>query len=208
MVDAPPPLSYAAPPLAEVIPAPGPAATPAADVPRQLAAAEVAWRPIGRAVRYATFDAWTLAACGVLSLPCMGVDAAGVIVAILLCVIAFVEFRGANRLRRLDPAAPRLLAVNQLTLTVAVLLYCLWNLYLTRTNRGVMGLLITQGLDPEMVATARQVVYAMYAGLALVGPAGTAGAAWFYSTRTAKLRTYLDATPPWILQMQRERGRL
>jgi len=203
-------LPYAAPPLAEVVPAPPPTVDNA-DVPRQLAAAEAAWRPIGRAVRYATFDAWTLAACGVLSLPCMGVDAAGVVVAILLCVIAVVEFRGAKRLRRLDPAAPHLLAVNQLALTAGIFLYAAWNLYLTRSDRGLMGVLIAQGLDQGgqgMVDSVRQLIYALYAGLAVVGPAGTAAAAWFYSKRTGKLRTYLDTTPPWIVQMQRERGRL
>ena len=205
----PPPLSYAAPPLVGALPIPEPVST--ADVPRQLAAAAVAWRPIGRAVRYATFDAWTLAVCGVLSLPCMGVDAAGVVGAVVLCAIAAVEFRGVARLRRLDPAAPRLLATNQWALTAAILLYAVWNLYLTRTNGGVMGLLLAQGLDqggPGMVEGARQIVYVMYAGLAVVGPAATAGAAWFYASRSARLHGYLAVTPPWIVQMQREGGRV
>jgi hypothetical protein len=206
MPDAPTPPSFPA-----AAPPPAGATVSTGDVPRQLAAAQAAWRPVGRAVRYATFDAWTLAACGVLSLPCMGIDAAGVVVAILLCAIAFVEFRGAGRLRRLDPTAPRLLAVNQLVLTGAVLLYCLWNIYLTRMNRGLVGLLIEQGGDqagPDMIASARQIIYAMYAGLAVIGPAATAAAAWFYSSRSAHLTAYLIDTPPWILQMQRDNGRL
>ena len=205
MPDVPPPsFPVAAPP-------PAGESVSTGDVPRQLAAAQAAWRPVGRAVRYARFDAWTLAACGVLSLPCMGVDAAGVVVAILLCAIAYVEFRGAARLRRLDPTAPRLLAVNQLVLAGAVFLYCLWNLYLTSENRGLIGVLMSQGLDqsgPEMVASARTILYAMYAGLAVIGPGATLGAAWFYSSRTAHLNAYLANTPAWIVGMQRERGSL
>ena len=210
MPDAPPPpLSYAAPPLAGVVPVPE--AVSPADVPRQLAAAELAWRPVRRAVRYATFDAWTLAACAALSIPCVGIDASGVVVAVLLGGVAVVELRSVRRLRRLDPEAPRALAINQLGLGGVILLYSAWNLYLTRSDRGLMAVLMAQGLSqagPETVALARQIVYTLYVALAVVGPLTTASTGWFYATRTARLRAYVAETPTWIVQMQRDRGQL
>jgi hypothetical protein len=192
------------PPLPPAIP-PG-----AADVPRQLAAADAAWRPIGRAVRWATFDAWTLAVFAALSLPCGLGGVAGIVLAVVLGVTAIVEFVGVRRLRRLDATAPRLLALNQLALAAAIVIYSTWNLYLTTTGGGILPSIRSQLADAGLggsdgAALARTYVEALYATLALVGGLVPALTAWFYASRAAAVRAYLSATPGWIVQMRRDR---
>ena len=220
----PPPLSYAAPPLPVAVVPLDPVPTDAlpmaelvsptlsaADVPRHLLAAQLAWRPIRRAVRYATFDGWTLALFAALSVPCLvGGTVVGLTVAVGLGVAAAVELWAVRRLRRLDERAVRVLVLNQLGLAIGVAAYAVWNLYLTRVDRGLMGMMIPQLHDagPEAIDTARQMVTLLYASLAVIGPAFAGGAAWFYATRAKRLRAYLANTPAWVLQMHRERGSL
>jgi hypothetical protein len=212
MSDTPPPLPYAAPPLTPVVPAPADAVS-TADAPRQLHAAQAAWRPIGRAVRYATFDAWTLAILAILSLPCAIGGVVGVLMALALGVLAYFEFRAVKRLKRLDPDAPRRLAVNQLVLAGAIVLYCVWNLALEATGHGISTQLKSyvpdlDSSDPQATDMVRTMVYALYATLAVVGGGIPVLTAWYHRSRTQLLQVYLAGTPAWILQMQRDHGHL
>ena len=208
MTDTPPPLSYAAPPLTPAVPVDAAAAAPvsAADVPRLLAAARVAWRPIGRAVRYATFDAWSLAVFAAASLACTGGGVVGVLLGLALGAAAAAEFVGVRRLRRLDPAAPRLLAVNQLCLGGVLVLYAVWMLYLTSVGRGMVAELRSSlreaGLDGGDLP--RTILNALYGIVALLGVILPGATAWFYASRTRLLRDFLDQTPDWLIAMQRD----
>ena len=212
MADAPPPLSYAAPALP--VPPPPAAVPPEYAVARELAAARLAWRPVRRAIRYATFDGWSLAVfAGLSALPCMGFGLAGVVVAVLLGAAAAVELMAVRRLRRLDVGAVRPLVVNQLALGVAVLAYAGWNLYLTSQGRGLMAVVLEQvasqsgqRVDAESTQTVRHGINLLYGILAVLGPAWTGGTAWLYAVGGKRLRTYLARTPPWALQMHREHG--
>ncbi len=208
MPDVPPP----PPPYA----VPSPESVSTADVPRQLAAAEAAWRPLRRAVRYATADAWTLAVCAALSVPCMIGGAAGIVLAVALAGIAYVEFKSVRQLKRLDPTALRRLAINQLALAAAAVLYALWNLYLTATDRGLLVWIKSQQLGADVdretmaqvVETLRTILYVLYGSLAVIGGFVPAMTAWFYTSKQGRLQAYVAETPPWIIQMQRDRGQL
>ena len=183
------------------------------EVPRQLALADAAAKPIRRAIAYARFDAWSLAVFAVASLLCVGGSGTDVAVAVLvaatLATVAAVEFVAVHRLRKLDPSAVRLLTRNQLALAAAILAYCGWNLYLTAHDRGLMAALLQQlagQADAQTTDVARRAIYALYAGLAVIGPAWTIGTAWYYATRAKPLAAYLAQTPPWVLQVHRDRG--
>ena len=187
---------------------------------RQLDRARAAWRPVQRAVRYATFDAWSLAVFAVVSvLPCLFGGWMGTIVGIGLGVAAAVEFLAVRRLRRLDPAALRPLILNQLGLALGLLLYAGWNLYLTSQDRGLaatltqavgeqadMATLGTKADARRLDDSVRRMVYLLYGSLAVIGPGYTAATAWFYAARRRPLATYLATAPAWAIQLHREQG--
>ncbi len=189
-----------------------PYATPEAAT--QLMAAQAAWKPLRRAARYATAEAWTLALCAVVSLtPCFAGGWVGVVLAVVLGGVAAVEFGAARRLQRLDLAAPKRLAVNQLVLGAAVVIYSAVNFYLVSVGRGMMAELNAhpsqlgeEGAEAQEMI--RSVLYVLYGSLIAAGVFMQGGTAWFYATREAKLRDYLANTPGWLVQMQRDRGSL
>ncbi len=212
MADLPPPPP---PPYDAAVPLTSEASLDPRLVPGQLAAAEAAWRPIGRAAAYARFDAASLAVFAVLSaLPCLGSGWAGYLLAAALGTVAYVEFAAVRQLRRLDLAAPRRLAMNQLALGGGLVLYAGWNLFLTATDRG--GLMAELRDNPSLVGDngpqvaqlLRTSVYALYGSLAVLGVLAPGATAWFYASRSSRLRAYLADTPDWILRMQRDRGTL
>src|SRR5208282_5480331 len=83
---------------------------------RQLSAARNSHRKINRAVSIARFDGWTLGIFGGFTL-LMGIfDISCILIGAALLVIAFFEMRGAGKLSRLDPTAPRMLGFNQVAL--------------------------------------------------------------------------------------------
>ena len=107
----------------------------------------------------------------------------------------------------LDPAAPRILALNQVALSALIILYALWRLYQVSTGKGELAAAMAEVNDPavtEMVGSmARQVMTLLYGGLIAIAIFAQGGLALYYFTRARTLRVYLEQTPDWILQMQK-----
>src|SRR5437762_3656804 len=101
MVTLPPPLAAAVPQLSQ-------------DNLLQLAAARTTGRKLRRAISVASFDGWSIAIFAALTFVCSLTDLLGLLMAIGLGAIACIELRGANKLRRLEPGAIRVLGFNQL----------------------------------------------------------------------------------------------
>lgn len=87
-----------------------------------------------KAGKLATFNAWTLAAFGALSLLFAFGSLTALIVGAALLVLAWIEFRGRAGLRRLEPGGLRLLGWNQIALFVLLAAYCLRSIHVLRTR--------------------------------------------------------------------------
>jgi hypothetical protein len=175
-------------------------------VQEQLAAARIAAKKIRRAVSYATFDAWTIAifaagsfACGLIG----GVS--GVVLGMAMAAIAWVEFKAVARVRRLDPAAARTLAWNQLAFSGMLILYALWSLHSVPTMSSVASELGPDAGDMDsgqIDSWLRIGWFLMYGTLIAVAVFAQGGTALYYFSREKHIKEYVETQPPWVIQMQ------
>jgi hypothetical protein len=172
----------------------------------QLAQAEA--RPIRRAFSVARFDGWTIALFGgltaLLGLPVVS----NVLIGLALLAIGSIELRAADRLRRLDARALRVLAINQLVLAVLLITYSVWRLL--AIQRGGAAEALGASGDPELSRMlgsvddiTKSIARAVYVTLIAVAVFAQGGLALYYLRRRKILAAYLSQTPPWILEMQR-----
>jgi hypothetical protein len=175
---------------------------------RDLHAAATAMRRIKRTVSIATFDGWSIGIFAVLTWLCGTTDPVNIIMGLGMGAIAAVELTGAKRLRRLDPRAARMLALNQLALASLLIGYAVWRLFAV-THEGATASLLG-AVDPEVLnmvgpidALARQISLVLYGGVIAIALLGQGGMALYYATRAKMVAAYVTQTPPWIVEMQR-----
>ena len=132
----------------------------------------------------------------------------GVLLGLGMAVIAAMELRSAERLRRLQPQAARTLGLNQLALAAMLILYALWSIHAELTGEGAYASL--KASDAQLAAMlgpveelTRMVVLAVYGAVIAVAILAQGGLAVFYFSRVKHIQAYLTQTPEWILQMQR-----
>ena len=184
----------------------------ATDIPRELAAASAAWKKLRRLAGYAAFEGWSLATFGAMTLVCGGYgSASGLMISLALLGTGIFEIRTARQLRRLNPSAIIQLAGNELVLAAALIAYALINLYLSRHGGGApseIEQMIGQAGDStsDIHDQLSSAVELFYLGLIAVALVAQGGAALVYLSRRPHLKRYLEQTPDWIQQMQRERG--
>lgn len=202
----PPPLpvpALAAAPVAGVAPPP---LTP--EQFHQWTTAQIAYRPIRRAVGVAAFDAWCTAIFAGLTVLCGFSTPAALLLGLGMGGVAFVSFRGLAGLRKLDVRAPKMLALNQVALAVMISLYGAWNLYAHATGRASpLDSAVMQ--DPalkEMLGSveglARQLAIVTYSAVIAATWLAQGSAAWFYARRTRMIRAYRGETPEWVVRLQ------
>jgi hypothetical protein len=203
---APQPLTYQAPPF----PAAAQSLSPI-EVQQQLAAARLSSAKVRRAASVAYADGWMIAICGVPTFlfGAMGglSGISGIILGGALCIIAYIEFDGAKRFRRLDITAARRLGYNQLALAVVLIAYSLWSLYTSahgglaaelQANAPELGNMGTEIQD--LMQTASRILYITLIAVAILAQGGTA---LYYFSREKYIKRYVEQTPPWIVTMQR-----
>ncbi len=183
------------------------------DVPRQLAAATLAWTKLRRACAYATFDAWSLAIFGALTMVCGGYSSVlGLLGSVALLGAAFFEFQNVGKLRRLNAQALTYLAYNQFALGGALILYAVVSLIQVARGGGMLAALNAQmgdlgqmsGQANDLAPMVLNITYSAIIAIAVLVQGGTA---LYYLSRRKFLKRYLEQTPPWIQQMQFESGR-
>jgi hypothetical protein len=174
----------------------------------QIAAAKQLSTKIRRAIAVSAFSAWTTAIFGVLtflsSLPFASIIGAALGAGMIVC--AYIEFQAGGELKRLDPRAPKKLAVNQLAFGAMLFLYGAYSLW-TRLH---------QPLDPMLTSTpelaeyqdligdmSRLIFTCLYGSVMLVAIIGPGLTALYYFSRKKHLQAYLANTPQWILDLQR-----
>ena len=225
MASNPPPIPFTPPAPAPAAHAPVPVgyppfaatATPAQPTPglspeqaKQIADARLRSKKIRKGVSVAMFDGWTVALFGGLTL--LGGMISFSLVAIALgagmIAVAYVELRGAKRMRLLDPQSPRMLAWNQVvlgTLLLAYASYSLWTIYTGRTEMQAEIAKYPELTDVvgDMDRLAKLIGLLIYGTLMSVAIFGQGGTALFYLSRKKHIEAYVRETPPWIIEAQR-----
>jgi hypothetical protein len=179
-----------------------------AQVQQQFAAAHLAATKVRRAAGVATGDGWMIAVFGGLTfLFGLSGDLSGLLLGGAMCAIAFIEIEGAKRIRRLDPTVAKRLAYNQLALAAVLICYSLWSLHQASTGGlsaelkaheqelGAMG----KEAD-DIVKLAYRILYFTLIAVAIFAQGGMA---LYYFSREKYIRRYVEQTPSWILEMQR-----
>jgi hypothetical protein len=197
-------------------------APPAGDAPlsaehlAQLREAERRARKLRRAAGVAGFGGWSAAIFAAASAALSLTDPVGLTIAGVLALVAYHEFRGRGQLLRIDPGAPRRLALNQVFLGAALVGYGGWKLYGVLTGRSEL-LQQTPTGDPQTDAMMRDVMQdmgglvrtamvAVYSGVIAVGVLVPGLTAVYYWSRRRVLADFLRTTPPWVVELMRARA--
>jgi hypothetical protein len=179
------------------------------DHQQELLTANVRAKKIRKAAVMAAFNGWTLAVFATVSLPFSLWSWSARLLEIGLIVVAYNEFRGRNGLRRFDPAATALLGWNQLGLWAVLVGYSVWSIAeaLIMPNPYEQAL----GADPELAGSMlgsigdlyRAITLAVYGGMIFGTTLMQGWNAWYYFSRREHVEAYLNATPAWVLDVQR-----
>jgi hypothetical protein len=200
------PLNYASP-----IGAPN-AVPPSAEHLQQITAAKQLHKPIRRAILAAKFNGWTIAIFGGLTLfggVLTGFSTAALLLGFGMCAIAYYEFQGGNAIQKLDPDAPRRLAINQIIFGGLLFVYAGYSMWHGMTTPSELSQELSG--DPEIgnmfggsLGDLEHAVNALVYGiLMVVAVAGCGATALYYNSRRKHIIKYVEQTPPWIIDLQR-----
>jgi len=173
-----------------------------------LQAARRDGRKITRAAGVAAFSGWTMATFAAITLLSGLFSLPALLLGIGMAIAAKVELSGARGLRRMDPAAPRRLGLNQLAFGMMLAAYGGWGAIAAVIGPGPYdeqmagGGQVAEMLEP-VAALHKLVTVCVYGGLAAGGLVGTWGAALYYFTRRGHVLAYLRRTPPWVVETLR-----
>lgn len=168
-------------------------------------------RPIRKAARVATFNAWATGIIAAMSVPFALMSVSGLLVAVGLSVVAYNEYRGRKRLLKFDPTAATLLGWNQVGLLAMITVYCVWMMYagLTGTDslaaqlKGFPDLEAALGSTGAVTDLYQSVVIALYSLVIVLSVVFQGLNALYYFTRRGRVEEYVRETPPWVLDVQR-----
>jgi hypothetical protein len=178
---------------------------------RALTAARDRAEPVRRAVRVATFNAWTTAILAGLSAPFALFSFAGLVIFAGLALVAWNEFRGRRRLEQFDSAGVTILGWNQLGLLALITVYCLWAVY--SNLWGTESIDAQLRANPELKAAfgsldgmsqiIQPIVLAFYGLVIGLSALFQGGNALYYFTRRKYVEKYVRDTPAWVTDLLR-----
>jgi hypothetical protein len=193
------------------IPRPVLAIEPFAPTAAHLAQIQDAKR-IGKKIRnaatVATMGGWFTAVFAAITFMLSVGDVFGMALGAAMGVISYFEFRGSNELKRLDPTAPKRLALNQLAFALLIMIYGFVSLYSARFGAIAGASEISQypeiaDVYGDIESLTRNILTIVYGGVILFGLLGPGLTALYYYTRKSHIERYLQSTPKWILDLQR-----
>lgn len=181
--------------------------------PQHLAELDTARRlgaKIRRAAGAAIFSGWSTAIFAFLTflVGAASFSFIGSLLGMGMAIVALCEFRGAAGIRKLDPIAPRRLAINQVIFGALLLAYGAISLWMVLSNPSELAGEIgkypeLRGYVPEITELARLIYIAVYGGVMLFAIVGPGLTAWYYDSRRRYIEDYVKNTPRWILDLQR-----
>lgn len=165
-------------------------------------------RPVKRAMAFAAFNAWSLAAMAGLSLLLTLTGPANLIGAVLLGAAAFAEFTGLKKLKNMDADGAVWLTRNQLAILVMVVAYCGWKVYSAMYGPSAYEQAIAE--NPEVAdmlgdfdAVIRDLSVLMYSAVGLLAGIWQLVMARFYHRTGKRLRQWRAQTPAWVVEAQK-----
>jgi hypothetical protein len=171
---------------------------------QELRTAKTSARSFLGASKVATFNGWTIGFFAFVSILSGIFDLSGLLVGLGLALVARNEFVGRRRLRALDPSGLVLLWRNQVGLMLLIIVYCAWSIYsvLANPNPELVALLelVGEGAD-ELFKSLTTMVYKAVIGATIICQGLNAR---YYYVRVARIRDYLQRTPRWVLDLQRD----
>lgn len=155
------------------------------------------------AAKVAAFNGWTFAFFAVLSILFGLFSLSGLLVGIGLGVVARNELVGRSRVLDHRPEGFELLWKNQLALMAIIVAYCAWQMYRARTSPDPSIQELDEVLGEGSSELFQSLVTGAY-GAVIVGTAIYQGfMARYYFVRIERLSAYVEATPDWVLELQR-----
>lgn len=157
-------------------------------------------RRLRRGRTVARFNGWSEGVFGGLAVLFGIFSFTSLLAGAALLALAWRELRWARELGRLNPAAPRALALNQLVLLAGVLAYCAWQTYTGLTGPGVLerypelAQLSSSGGDVDFDALYRTTLIATYAGVAVLSVILQGLTAWWYASLRAPLHVIISVS--------------
>ena len=162
-------------------------------------------RPLARAAKLGRGNGAAYAVFGLLSLmfAVMPVDGVGLGIGAVLLGVGFFERWQCRRLLHADAAAPKRLALAELTLLAAIVIYGVLGLTVLPSAGDLLNEQLggTQGLGIDVQGLAEsmnQVWYATVIGVALLYQGGMA---LYFHRRSAVLARYVQAVPAWAREL-------
>lgn len=155
---------------------------------------------------YAMFNSSMLFFCGGLTLLIWGLAPSPLITSGVLIGCGLVEWKGRQELLSLNPLGPKMLAINQLAILAFITIYCVWSM----TGKSDLELEIAKHpemvdiLPPTLVHDLEKVAYELIIGGSVIFQGLMASA---YHRGGKRLAEYLEATPPWVIEVQQKRRR-
>jgi type IV secretory pathway TrbD component len=178
-------------------------------------------RAVRSAARTALASSTTTLSVGVLAVPLVFFWPSweGALVAVGLCIIGWVEYRGCRRMRRADPSAARVLGRNQLALLGLIVLYCVVQMAtfspekakavaVSPEVRSQLAALpnMEKAIDGAVERLAPLVTYGLYGLVIVLSAIFQGGLAAYYFTRRRHLEAFNSRTPQWVRRLFIEAG--
>lgn len=133
-----------------------------------------------------------------------------------LGIIAYNELRGASGLKRFDPGAARLLAINQIGLGVLICGYSTLSLVMAVRNPAIKSAIAQMNgaaANPEIEGAIASIetitnmaIYGLYGTLFVVGIIVPGLTALYYASRGRMVKEFVAGTPPWVIDAMRATG--
>jgi hypothetical protein len=174
----------------------------------QIAAAKRLGTKIRRASNVATIGGWTTAIFAAFTILFVALSWSNLPIGLGMAAISYFEFKGSAELKRLDPTAPKRLAINQLAFAVMIVLYGaygMWSSYHQPIDASLQGFNDPQ-LDQmigDVQGMTRSLLAMIYGVVIAVGIFGPGLTAVYYYSRRKFIEDYLKSTPHWIIDLQR-----
>ncbi len=186
-----------------------PAAPAEGPSPEQLAAIEAARKQFGRVRRaagVAKISGWSLAIFAALTILTGFSHLDALALGVALGAVAYAELMGARGLRNINDRAPFHLAINQATLTVILVFWCIYRITGVMTGPGALATQIdpnspvlasVQSID-DLTATLTAAIYGVMLVCVLFVQTCMI---LYYATRRAAVRRLQHETPQWVLNL-------
>jgi len=143
----------------------------------------------------------------------------GIIAGAGVCAIGLIERRGDRRIKSAQPAAAKLLAINQVAFFALIAAYCVVQMVafspqkakdeaLSPEVRSDLAALpdLQRSIDSAIDTWGSVVVYGFYSLVILASIGFQGGMAIYYLTRRKHIEAWNRETPPWIRRLFVELG--